>query len=315
MRVATLREFAARHRVPLPSGLEGDRYMFRDFPHFIQQWMACLSSLGDPADFTRLAEEFCEDEAAQGVRYAEVHFSLPEHGDRLGRWEAPIEAVLEGFDRGGARHAIPCRLVVDAVRGIDLGLSRRAMEVAVRYRDAGVVALGLGGSERFAPRSYAQIFREACDAGLHSVPHAGESAGPESIRAALEELDAERVGHGIRILEDSGLVAEVRDRGVALDVCPTSNVMTRVVASIEAHPLPHMLAAGLRITLNSDDPAMFSSPLAGEYELARRVFGLDDEALADLARSSVHASFADELVKSRLITEIDAWLAQGHSTA
>jgi adenosine deaminase len=197
------------------------------------------------------------------------------------------------------------------VRGIDLELSRRAMRVAVAHRDAGVFGVGLGGEETHPPEPYASIFDEARDAGLRSVPHAGETGGPASIRGALDALGAERIGHGIRVLEDPDLVAELRDRQIPLEVCPTSNVMTKVVPSMDLHPLPRLLEAGLLVTLNSDDPSMFSSPLAGEYEACRTTFGMDDTALAALAHAGVAASFADGDTKRGLADAIAAWLADG----
>jgi adenosine deaminase len=308
MRASTVVELAQRHGVQLPAGLRDGRYEFRDFRHFIDEWLAGLACLREPGDFRRVALEFCEDEAAQGVRYAEVSFSLPDHAERMRDWDSSLVAVLEGFADGERRSGIVCRVYVDVVRGIDLALSRRAMEVALTHRDEGVIGIGLGGEERFAPEAYAEIFRDAIAGGLHSIPHAGETHGPASIRGAIEALGAERIGHGIRVLEDADLVEEVRELGIGLDVCPTSNVMTRSVPSLEAHPLPAMLDAGLLCTLASDDPSMFHSFVKQEYELCRRAFGFDDGRLATLARNGVRASFADDPLKRELEAGIDAWL-------
>jgi adenosine deaminase len=309
-RATTVVELAERYGVALPPSLQDGRYTFVDFPDFIRQWLVGQDTLRRPEDFHRIALEFCEDEAAQGVRYAEVHFSLPEHVHKVGSWDSPLEAVLDGFAEGEARFGVLCRVIVDACRGLGMDLSTHAMEAAARHVDGGVVGLGLGGSEVYAPGPYAPLFREARQRGLHSIPHAGENEGPRSIREAIEKLQAERIGHGIRIMEDAALVDEVRERGIPLDVCPTSNLMTRVAGSLAEHPLPRMLEAGLTVTLNSDDPAMFDSPVAGEYEICRRVFGMDDARLASLARSGVRASFAPDLVKSGLERAIDAWLGE-----
>ncbi len=308
MRPGTVVELAARDGVELPEGLRDGRYEFRDFRHFIDEWLAGLACLRRAEDFHRIALEFCEDEAAQGVRYAEVSFSLPDHRERMPDWDEPLVAVLEGVAEGGVRFGIVCRVYVDVVRGIDLAFSRRAMEVAAAHREEGVIGIGLGGEERFPPEPYADIFREGRARGLHAIPHAGETHGPDSIRGAIEALGAERIGHGIGILQDPALVEEVRERGIGLDVCPTSNAMTRSVPSLEQHPLPAMLAAGLRCTLASDDPSMFHAFLGEEYELCRRVFGMDDAAIADLARSGVQASFAPDQLKAELESGIDAWL-------
>jgi len=309
MRASTVVELAERYGVELPEGLRDGRSVFRDFRHFIDEWVAGLACLRTPDDLRRVALEFCEDEAAQGVAYAEVSFSLPDHAARLDDWDAALEAVLAGFAEGERTFGIVCRPYVDLVRGIPLELSRRAMRTAARFAERGVVGIGLGGEERFPPEPYAGVFREARGAGLRSIPHAGETHGPASIRGALEALGADRIGHGIRILEDPGLVEEVRDRGLGLDVCPTSNVMTRSVPSLAEHPLPRMLDAGLLVTLNSDDPSMFGSPLSDEYAKVRDAFGFDDGTIAELARNGVRASFADDARKRELERAIDGWLA------
>lgn len=308
MRASTVVELASRSGVELPEGLREGRYGFRDFRHFIDEWVAGLACLRSAEDFRRIALEFCEDEAAQGVRYAEVSFSLPDHAEKFDDWDGPMEGALEGFALGRERFGITCRMYVDVVRGIDMALSRRAMEVASAYLGHGVVGIGLGGEERFPPEPYAWIFHDGLERGLHSIPHAGETHGPGSIRGALEALGAERIGHGIRVLEDRALVEEVRSRGIAFDVCPTSNAMTRSVASLPEHPLGAMLDAGLTCTLASDDPSMFHSWITDEYEVCRDVLGFGDERLAALATNGVRASFAAEAMKTELERSISAWL-------
>jgi adenosine deaminase len=309
MRASTVVELASRHGVSLPEGLRDGRYGFRSFRHFIDEWVAGLACLRSAEDVRRIALEFCEDQAAQGVRYAEVSFSLPDHAEKFDDWDGPLEAALEGLALGRERFGVVCAVYVDVVRGIDLALSRRAMEVAVAHRETGVIGIGLGGEERFPPEPYAEIFAEARAAGLRSIPHAGETHGPESICGAIEALGAERIGHGIRVLEDPALVEEVRSRGIGLDVCPTSNVMTGSVPSLAEHPLGAMLDAGLRCTLASDDPSMFHSWISDEYEVCRRELGFDDERLATMARNGVRASFADEALKAELEAGIDRWLS------
>ena len=307
MRPSTVLELAGRYGVELPAGLREGRYEFHDFAHFIAEWVAGLRSLQRPEDVRRIAYEFCEDQAADGVRYAEVSFSLPEHSVHTGDWDGPILRVLEGFADGERDFGIVCRPYVDVVRGVGMELSRMAMESAVRHRDDGVIGIGLGGDERHPAADYAHLFRFATDRGLRSIPHAGETSGPASIRSALDDLRADRIGHGIRCLEDEGVVERLRAGGIALDVCPTSNVMTRVVPSIEEHPLPKLLEAGLRVTLNADDPSMFHAPLSGEFELARNVFGMADEDLVGLVRTAIDVSFASDPIKRALREEVDAW--------
>jgi adenosine deaminase len=313
IRPATLLDLAAKNGVSPPGCLREGQFHFRDFDDFIAQYETVEPCLADPSDFSRIAHEFCEDEAAQGVRYCEVTFTVPGHGQRFGDWDAPVAAVLEGLWAGGTDFGMGFGLVLDVVRGFSLEVAQRTLDVALRHRQSGVVALGLAGLEAGnPPERFAAVFRQAKDARLHAVPHAGEVAGPESIWGALQSLGAERIGHGIRALEDPSLVAELRARAIPLEVCVSSNVRTGVVPSIATHPLPKLLEAGLTVTLNSDDLSMFSSPLAGEYELAREVFHLSDDELADIARNGIRASFADDATKTTLLMAVDSWLAYEH---
>ncbi len=240
--------------------------------------------------------------------YAEVTFTLTGHAILANDWDMPVNRVLEGFADGERDFGTRCRLVLDCVHGFPLELAQSTLASALRHRNDGVVALGLGGDENQPVDQLGPVFAKARDEGLHSVPHAGETAGAGNIRRALDLLGAERIGHGIRALEDGDLVAELRERQIPLEVCPTSNVATGVVRTLDEHPFPGLRDAGLTVTLNSDDPGMFASPLAGEYEVARTVFGLDDAALADLAKAGIAAAFLDDGTKAELTGAVDAWL-------
>ncbi len=308
VRLATLRELAARSGTALPTGLVGDRYEWRDFIDFLMQYGIVSETLTEASDYRRVAYEICEDYSAQGVRYAEVTLTLTGYALRTGDWESPLQAALDGFEEGRETFGTCCRLILDHVRGFPIGYAEQLLDVALRHRDRGVVALGLAGAEAQSGLPVAEVFRRARAEGLHSVPHAGEATGPESIREAIDLLEAERIGHGIRAIESPDLLAELCERRIPLEVCPTSNVMLGNVASFDEHPLLQLLDAGVIVTLNSDDPAMFHSTVTQEYEVAREVFGLDDEALASLARAGVRASFADDGLKAELDADIDAWL-------
>jgi len=302
VRISTLRELAAKHGCELPPGLDGDRYVWNDFIDFIRQYGHVCGAVREPDDYRRVAIEICEDLAPQGVRYAEVTLTS--------RDPSATAAALDGFDEGFERSGVRCRLVLDHVRGFSIDEGERVLEIALAYRDRGVVAIGLGGPEHLSGAPVASIFEKAIAEGLHSVPHAGEAMGPDSIREALHLLRAERLGHGFRVLEDDDLVAEVRERTIPLEVCPTSNVATRIVDRLDNHPLPRLIDAGFVVTLNSDDPAMFASPVLGEYAAARSVFGMPDEALAAIARAGVQASYADESTKRQMTDGIDAWIRE-----
>ena len=260
-------------------------------------------------DFYRVAVEYCADEAAQGTRYAEVSFTAAAHGERLGDMTMPLRAVLEGLAQGQADHGLQTRLLLDHSRRRSVERAWATLRLAESHASEGVVAVGLAGNETYSGEPFVEVFRAARAAGLHVVHHAGEAAGPASIRQAVVAGGAERLGHGIRVLDDEDLVAEVVGMGIPLDVCPHSNVLLGLVPSLAEHPLPRMLEAGLHVTVNTDIPAMTGAGLADEYRLLRETFGYSDEAIADVARAGVRASFAAGDTKAELLSAIDAWLA------
>lgn len=272
------------------------------FREFADQRAATRALLREPRDFRRIAEEFCQDEAAQGVHYAEVTFTAAAHGERVGDPRMPLEAVIEGLALGQERYGIRTRIVLDHSRRRPPARLRATLALASRYPQ--VAAVGLAGEEAYPAQPFAREFRAAREAGIHLVHHAGESAGPASVREALAVGHAERLGHGIRVLDDPVLVAELRDRRLPLEVCPSSNVLLGLVPSLAEHPLPRLIDAGLTVTLNTDGEAA----LTGEYERARQHFGYSDGELADLARASVRASFAPPAVKEQILAGIDQWL-------
>ncbi|MBE1531725.1 adenosine deaminase [Actinomadura algeriensis] len=298
----TLREIGAANGVPVPDHVG----TFGGFDAFFAQNDLVRACLRRPDDFRRIAYEFCADEAAQGTRYAEPSFTAAAHGERLGDLGMPLAAVLEGLDAGRAAFGVECRLLLDHSRRRSVDRAWRTLDLARRHD--GVAAIGLAGDESHPGDPFTDVFAAARDAGLHVVHHAGEGEGPASIRQALGPGRTERLGHGIRVLDDPDLVAEVRERRVPLEVCPSSNVALGFVPSLADHPLPRLRDAGLLVTLNTDVPALIGTPLAAEYAHVRDAFGYDDRTLADLARTGVDASFAPPATKARLRAEINAWL-------
>ncbi|MEU7912937.1 adenosine deaminase [Microbispora bryophytorum] len=295
VRPATIRELGGEPPVQ-------DR-PFTDFREFADQRAMVRALLRDHEHFRRIAEEFCQDEAAQGVRYAEVTFTAAAHGERLGDPDMPLEAVLEGLAAGEQRYGIQTRIILDHSRRRPVERLRRSLTLATRHPR--VVAVGLAGDEAYPAAPFAEVFLAAREAGLHLVHHAGETAGPASVWEALTVGHAERIGHGIRVLEDPDLVAELRGRRVPLEVCPSSNVLLGLVPSLAEHPLPRLVEAGLTVTVNTDGE---TSP-AAEYQRVREVFGCSDAELANLARASVEGSFAPAEVKARIGAEIGRWLS------
>lgn len=310
MRMDTVRDLADRQGLAVPSGLSGDGWRFDGFLDFIDQYVAMCSLMNDLDDFRRLAYEVCEDLASNGVRYAETVFSPSNHADRLnGDWFGPIEAVLDGLATGERDTGVVVRLDPDIVRDLGVEHADRVLEVALKYAGRGVVALNCAGSERTDIGPFARHFRAAKDAGLRSVPHAGEWAGASNVWATLETYDPDRIGHGVAAASDPELVARLADLGIPLEVSPVSNVATGVFPSLDEHPFERLRAAGVVVTLNSDDPPMFGAWLNDVFEAARATWSYTDTQLAEIARTGVRASFADDELKASISREIDGWLA------
>ena len=277
----------------------------------IDNYMALCAVMTEPEDFRRLGVEVCRDLAATGVRYAEAVFSPANHAGRHG-WFAPIEALLDGLATGERETGVTVKLAPDIVRDLGMDAAEHTLEVALHHAGNGVVALGCAGSERTGIEPFAPLFRRAKDAGLRSVPHAGEWAGPQNVWDTLVNFMPDRIGHGVRASEDPRLVETLAGSGVALEQCPTSNVATGVYPSLDHHPFDALRRAGVTVTLNSDDPPMFGDVwLTGVYEAARAQWGYTDHQLAALAQAGVDASFADDDRKRALSREIAGWLGAG----
>ncbi|WP_203884841.1 adenosine deaminase [Planotetraspora kaengkrachanensis] len=308
IRWETLAEIGAANGVAVPSrGDGGTPLAFDGFRQFADHNSLVRDCLRRPEDFRRIAVEFCEDEAAQGTAYAEVTFTAASHGERLGDLEMPLEAVLDGLAEGQAAHGVQCRVLLDHSRRRSVERARRTVELAARH--PAVAGVGVAGEESHPLAPFAEVFAAAGDAGLHVVHHAGETCGAASVREAIGPGGAERLGHGIRVLDDAELVAEVRDRAIPLEVCPSSNVALGIAGSLAAHPLPRLRDAGLVVTLNTDIPSIAGTTLTQEYARVRDAFGYGDEVMAEFARASIAASFAPEETKARLTGRVDDWLA------
>jgi adenosine deaminase len=305
IRAQTVRELAARYGMAHPNS-NGTFDGLAGFLAAMRQVRQCLRT---PEDFRRVAVEFCTDEAASGTRYAEVSFAAVAHGERLGDVEMPLASLLDGLAEGQARYGVECQVILDHSRRRPIDRAWRTLELARKFAGRGVVGIGVAGDEAFPLEPFAAVYQAARDAGRRLVHHAGEAGGAESIRAAITAGHADRIGHGIRVLDDPDLTAEVRDRRIPLEVCPSSNVALGFAASLAAHPFPRLRDAGLAVTLNTDNPAVVGTTLADEYARVRDAYGYDDATLAALARSGVEASFAADSTKARLQAEVDAWLS------
>ncbi len=307
VRPATLAAIAAEQGLPVPPAAGP----FRGFPAFAAHNGAVRDLLRRPADFHRIAREFAHDQAADGVRHVEVTFTAAAHGERLADPAMPLAAVLDGLAEGAAETGIGYGVILDHPRRRPVERARRTLELAVRFADRGVVAIGLAGQEDHPVAPFAEVCAAARDAGVHLVHHAGETCGPSSVREALTAGRADRIGHGIRALDDPALVAELRERRVPLEVCPSSNVALGIVAPLAEHPLPRMLDAGLAVVIGTDVPDATGLGLPAELARLRQVFGLDDAALAGLNRTAIEASFGPAAVKAQLHRATEAWLVGG----
>jgi aminodeoxyfutalosine deaminase len=312
---ATVLELARRHpdgAVPRTAEELREFYAFRDFPHFIEVYQAVSALLTEPEDIADLVRGVARDLAAQNVRYVELQVA-PYPFLRRGMPPAVItEALNAGARDALADYGVRIGYIVDFPGHTAGEDAVPALSYALEHPPAALIGFGIGGIE--AGRApYRDIIRDvfaaAAAAGLRCVPHAGETTGPETVWEAIEFLHAERIGHGISSLADPRLVAYLRETQLPVDVSPTSNVRTRCVGSLDAHPLRAMIESGLYVTVNSDDPPMFGTSLANEYLVTVKELGFSAADLAWLAVNAVRASFLDDASKEALAGEIAAVLA------
>lgn len=282
-------------------------YRFADFREFLLTFAAVSRSLGEPADYARLAAEYVADARAQNVVYGELfispsvwRFFHPELDLR-----ACIAAIAAEFD-AARRDGLELALIVDLTRNFGPESAMATARLAEQCVDLGVLGIGLGGDEaRFPPELFAEPFAYARAAGLHTVAHAGEAAGAQSVRGAVETLGAERIGHGIRALEDADVVRLLAECAIPLEVCPTSNFLTGVSRRAERHALHALDEAGCIVTIDADDPALFGTSITGEYAFVLEQ--CDRATLLRFVRNAARASFAPEPLKAALTARVEQY--------
>jgi len=292
---ATVAALAARHPergVPASADELSAFYKFRDFAHFIDVYQLVSDLVRSPEDLVTLVVGLAGDMAAQGTLYAEVTVT-PESHLRAGIGAGELAQALDAGAAAAQDLGVELAWVYDISGGYGRDAARRTLDAALHHPPAALVGFGLGGAEAGIRRAdFRDEFAAARAAGLHSVPHAGESVGPGEVWAAIDDLGAERIGHGIAAADDPRLLDRLREAGITLEVCPSSNVATGVVPSLAAHLLPRLLAAGVPVVLGSDDPPMFNTSLLEEYRRVRDHLGLTEDQLRALARASFEVSFA-----------------------
>ena len=291
----TLLELAKKRRVELPTdslaGLK-EWFRFRDFAHFVQIYLTICRCLRQPEDFQLLLDAIAAEQARQNVVYTELHFTV---GTHLMNGISPSElrdAMAEGLVAAENRHGVRLRLITDIVRNVPFVWADRTLEWALEMKGRGVIALGLTGFEATHPNDpFVEHFAVAAAEGLRRVAHAGEHSGPESVRSVRDLLGAERIGHGVRAIDDPELVRELADQGVPLEICPSSNLCLGVAENLDAHPFDRLRRAGAVVTVNSDDPPLFDTTLTDEYRRVGEAYGYDAETLAGLSLVALRSSF------------------------
>ena len=309
IRPATLLTLAQRNNISLPATTVEELrewYRFIDFPHFIEIYIAISECIQTPEDIELVTREFLEGQAAQNIKYTEVTYTPYTHYWQKGLPFADQLAAINAGRRWAEDNlGVTMGLVLDIARDVDVAAGPTIAGWAVSGMGDGVVAFGLGGYEvGNPPEKWAEAFAITQEAGLPSVPHAGETEGPASIWGALKSLNAIRIGHGVRCLEDDALVAELRDRQIPLEVCPTSNICLGVFPSLADHPLPRLLDEGLYVTINSDDPPLFNTTLTGEYQAIAETFGYSRDDLQTFVMNAARASLLDDSKKAALIGDL-----------
>ena len=305
-------ELAARHPGTVPSDLDelARYFIFEDFPHFIRNYLAVVDLIKTAEDVRLITYEVAADMAAQNIRYAELtvtpYISI---SDSLPA-EAFLEAIEDARQAAHRDHGLELWWIFDIPADFGVPADELTASVALDHDVPGLVGFGLGGTDRGFPRSmFRDQFDRARAAGLRSVPHAGETTGPESVWDALVSLGAERIEHGIAAVGDPRLLEHLVEHKIALDICLTSNVALRVVPDLDHHPIRELVANGVTVTINTDDAPMVGTDLNTEYATGARLLDLDEQGVTELALAAVDASFASRETKDALRSEINSYAA------
>ena len=301
-----IRRIADRNGLRVPDGVFAtpDRFAWRDFLDFLQTYDMAASVIRTPEDYRDVTYEYLASCAAQGAIYVEL-IASPDHAALVGLSDDEhLAGIAAGIDDARADHGIEARILLTCIRNFGVEQALRIAAYAAGRPHPYVVGFQMAGDEAgYPPEPFAQAYEIAAAAGLGCTVHAGEWAGAESVRGALE-LPVTRISHGVRAIEDPGLVREIVDRGIVLECCPTSNVALGVFESFGTHPLPALRAAGVSVTLGSDDPPYFGASIGGEYDVARDRFGMTDAELREMTRTAIEAGFAEPDLRAALLARV-----------
>jgi adenosine deaminase len=303
-----VRRIAERNGLRVPDGVFAapDRFAWRDFLDFLRTYDMAASVIRTAEDYRDIAYEYLSACAAEGAIYVEL-IASPDHASLVGvSDDEHLAGIAAGIDAARAEHGIEARILLTCIRNFGVEQALRIAAYAAQRPHPYVVGFQMAGDEAgYPPGPFVEAYELAAGAGLGCSVHAGEWAGADSVRAALD-LPVSRIGHGVRAIEDPELVAEIAERGIVLECCPTSNVALGVFGSFEEHPLPALRDAGVRVTLGSDDPPYFGASVGGEYAVARERFGMTDAELHEITRTAIEASFAEPALRAALLGRLDA---------
>ena len=302
---ALVRAQARKHNADVSGFLSGDRYVWSDFTEFLVAYDGAASLFREPEDYALLAQTYLEGISAENAIYAEI-FVSPDHAVAAGLSpSAYFDGLAQGIAAAKASTGIECRMIIVGIRHFGAEKVEAAARLAATRPHPLVTGFGMAGEERFGKvADYARAFDIARDAGLGITIHAGELAGPESVRDALDHVRPARIGHGARASEDEALVRRIADSGVVLEVCPGSNLALKLYSDISRHPFDRLRRAGVRVTLSSDDPPHFGSSIGREYQMVAQAWNYDAAELTAITRTSIDAAFVDEPTRAILLGQL-----------
>ncbi|MEZ5772468.1 MAG: adenosine deaminase [Defluviimonas denitrificans] len=305
---AFVRGLAAEKKIDI-SGIFDERgnYAYTDFWHFLKVYEAATSVLTTPADYARLTRAVLAESAAAGVIYSECFLSPDFCGGRdVGAWREYLHAIREAAEEAERQDGITLRGIVTPIRHFGPGKARETALCAAETAGDWLVGFGLAGDEKVGrPKDFAWSFDCAREAGLRLTCHAGEWGGPDSVRDAVRDLRVERIGHGVRAIEDPALVDELAEAGIVLEVCPGSNVALKLYPNFRAHPIEKLMERGVKVTVSTDDPPFFHTTMAREYDALAEAFGWDDGVFRQIADTSIRAAFCMEETRDKILKRLE----------
>ena len=306
---AFIRGLAREKNMDIAGIFDADgNYAFTDFWHFLKVYEAATETLKTPEDYQRLTLAVLEESAASGVVYSETFVSPDFCGGRdLVAWREYLHAMQEAADQAERQMGITLRGIITCIRHFGPDKARETARCAAETAGNWIVGFGIAGDEKSgAPKDFAYAFDVAREAGLRLTAHAGEWGGPESVRDALSALKVERIGHGVRAIEDLALVDELAERGIVLEVCPGSNIALGLYKNWRAHPIAELHRRGVKVTISTDDPPFFHTTMAHEYDRLNAAFDWDEAMFLDIARTSLDAAFCDADTHARVLKRLEA---------